>query len=439
MKHSRSGRILVFGIAPLPWENTSKLHGSCYRTHQFVQTLLEQGHSVRLVAMRITGLEERFEHETKIERDGLSYYSVDEVSCFRNDSYLQRHHDEFQPHCIIGANIFPSTRACQIQTEVPVWADVNGYSMGEAQTKAFKDDDDSFVQHFWNQQKPALLRADKFSSASELQKHILVGELGTVGRLNQYTLGYEFVSAVPNGREPEPFEETDKSIRSQFDSNAFLVLWTGGYNLWCDVETMFQGLDGAMGKDPNIHFISTGGVIDGVDEKTYPYFQNLVAKSEHKDRFHLKGWIPFEQVPAHYLESDIGINVDNNCYESIYGARNRITDMLKAQLPVITTLGTEITRIVKEAGCGLTFPIRNPKALSELLLYAAEHREEIREMGKRGRIYFQEHFTFREATRPMWTWARHPTHAPDWDKPKPFEEAPPRKRWWQKWPGALNP
>jgi len=438
---TKGKRILMLGIGPLPSDNTTKIHGSCFRTAQFIDPLLDDGHVIRLVAMRITGLEERFETEVFQEQGKLSYYSVDEVSCFRNDEYLQRHHDAFQPDGIIGVNAFPSTCACKLRTQAPIWADINGYSMGEAQTKAFKERNDFYVLHNWRQEKPALERADKFSSASDLQRHILVGELGAVGRLNQYTMGYELVHTVPEGRKDEgPLTARSDRTAMGLPQDALLILWSGGFNLWCDVETMFQGLERAMARDPRICFVSTGGSIDGVDEQTYPCFQALAAQSRFRDRFHLEGWIPFEQVPDYFLNADVGINVDALCYESRYGARNRITDMMKAGLPILTTLGTEISRIVEDARCGITFPIGNVEALASAIGHCAAHSEELKAMGQKGREYFQKYYTFEETTKPVRLWASNPRHSPDWDKPKPVEPppAPPNeeqqrpRKWWSR-------
>lgn len=435
-------KILVLGIGPLPSDNTTKIHGSCQRTVQFIESLRQEGHHLLLIAMRISGLEESLEGEIKHEEENLTYYSVDEVDYFRNDGYMQNHHDEFQPDCIVGVNVFPSTRACQLQTCVPIWADINGYSMGEAQTKAFREKDDKFVRHFWGQQKPALLRADKFSSASKLQKHILVGELGAVGRLNQYTMGYKFAHTIHNGRQGGDLTLSEVAPKlTEFPDDAFIVLWSGGYNLWCDVETMFQGLEKAMEQHPKVHFVSTGGIIDGVDEKTYPKLQQLVENSPHRDRFHLKGWIASEEVPKYFSGCDLGINVDAFCYEAKYGARNRITDMMRAAMPVLTTPGTEISNIVAQAGCGLSFPIGDASALSSQIIYAAHHRDELKDMGRKGRDYFLEHFTFEKTTQSLRLWARNPQHAPDWDRPNPLEnsqtgqterETKTEKSWWNK-------
>ena len=51
------------------------------------------------------------------------------------------------------------------------------------------------------------------------------------------------------------------------------MLWSGGYNLWTDVDTLFRGLEAAMARNPKVHFLSTGGAIDGTDTliATYRY------------------------------------------------------------------------------------------------------------------------------------------------------------------------
>ena len=50
--------------------------------------------------------------------------------------------------------------------------------------------------------------------------------------------------------------------------DAFVVLWSGGYNVWSDIETLLQGLEKAMDEQPSIHFLSTGGAISGHDDAT---------------------------------------------------------------------------------------------------------------------------------------------------------------------------
>ena len=53
---------------------------------------------------------------------------------------------------------------------------------------------------------------------------------------------------IPCGLVDEPAEETgpsDPIVRGRHvPEGAFIVLWSGGYNVWSDVDTLFAGLEG---------------------------------------------------------------------------------------------------------------------------------------------------------------------------------------------------
>ena len=108
-----------------------------------------------------------------------------------------------------------------------------------------------------------------------------------------------------------------------------VVLWAGGYNTWTDVDLLYEALIRAMAEVPEMCFVSTGGTIAGHDEITFHRFVERTRKSRFRDRFHFAGWVPTEDVPCYYFESDLGINVDSDNYETVFGARNRLNDMMK--------------------------------------------------------------------------------------------------------------
>jgi hypothetical protein len=69
-------------------------------------------------------------------------------------------------------------------------------------------------------------------------------------------------------------------------------------------------------------------------------------------------------------------------------------------------------------------------------------------MGRKGRDYFLEHFTFEKTTESLCLWTRNPQHAPDWDKPNPLEhhqtvqveeDTKPERTWWSKLYGSKKP
>lgn len=410
-------RVLILGVGPLPTENPPVLHGSCHRTWQFTRPLLEDGHEVTLIAVRIN--DPRLGTEPVVERrEGkLRYLLVDEATRFRDDGFMHSMIASAGPHCMIGVNVYPACRACELGVELPVWVDINGYIMAEAQAKAHLDDDDGYIHHFWSQMEPALRRGDVFSACSGPQRHALIGELGASGRLSRRNLGYELVWLIPNAREGEEYRHTRSVIRGVVcPEDAFVVLSSGNLTVWWDAEVAFGALDQAMRRNPNIHFVCLGGKILYQDEKSYPRFESLVAGAARPENFHFVGWVPGAEVGDYLLEADVGYSVDKNCYEGFFGARNRITEMLKAGLPPVTTLGTDITHLVSEREAGLVSPIGDVDALAGNLLWASEHSPELAAMGQRGKQLFRERFTIEATTAPLRSWARAPQHAPDYGR-----------------------
>jgi glycosyltransferase involved in cell wall biosynthesis len=408
-------KILVLGIGPLPKENPPILHGSCHRTWQFTRPLVEDGHEVTLVAFRIP--DPRLGRESVEERHkgGFRSLLVDEATRFRDDDYMRSLIGSVGPDAVVGVNVYPACRACELGLDVPIWADINGYIMAEAQAKASLDDDDGYIHHFWSQMEPALRRADVFSACSGPQRHALIGELGALGRLSAKNLGYDLVWSIPNAREEEDYSHVRRVIRGNVcPEDAFIVLSSGLLTVWWDVETSFRALDGAMRRNPRIHFVCLGGKVRHHDERSFPRFESLVTHAAHPDRFHFVGWVPAAEVGNYLLEADVGYSVDKKCYEAIFGARNRVTEMLKAGLPPVTTLGTEITRLVSDRRAGLVSSIGDTDGLTQQLLWAADHPDELAEMGRRGQGLFRECFTIEATTGALRAWAKAPKHAPDY-------------------------
>ena len=87
--------------------------------------------------------------------------------------------------------------------------------------------------------------------------------------------------------------------------------------------------------------------------------------------------------------------------------------MLKAGLPPVMTLGTEISRQVEENRLGLVSPIGDPNALAANLLRASRDPEELAEMAKRSREFFLKHYALEATSEPFLNWAEKPWFAPD--------------------------
>lgn len=407
-------RIFVLGAAPLPFEPERRQYAANLRTWHFTRPLLADGHRVRLVGGRLPETYPEGTDPIRRSEDGrLEYFSV-AADLFHDVDYVQGLCDEFSPDGILGVNTHPASRAVRIETEVPIWCDLNGWIMAEAQTKCHIYDDDRYLSHFWKMEEAILDRADVVSTVSLAQAHATLGELATRGRLGKENFGYTFVHPIPNAVSEIEYRHSKTVFRgSSVPPGAFVVLWAGGYNTWTDVDLLYEALTRAMEEVPEMHFVSTGGTIAGHDEITFDRFVERAGESRFRDRFHFAGWVPTEDVPCYYFESDLGINVDSDNYEAVFGARNRLNDMMKAGLAVLTTTGTEISEVLAEHEIALTCDPGDPGAFAERLIWAARHPEELRAMAARGRDYVHEAFSYARTTRPVRAWAEAPYRAPD--------------------------
>jgi len=413
--HGMGNRLLVLGFAPLPFEKERRLGALGFRTWHVTEALLAEGHEVTLVAVRMAGgyeAEGRRPPVVRFRGEHFVYYSV-EHSVFDQGEWLQRICDRLRPQAIVAVHAYGAWAASRLRTGAPLWADLNGYAMTEAQARAAVAGDESALAQAWEWERSALERADVFSVVSARQKYALIGELAAVGRLTGGNYGEDIVHYMPNAIEDRPYRHRQRVLRGKLvGENDFVVLWAGGYNTWTDVDTLFEGLTAAMREEARVKFVSLGGAMPGRDEVTFYRFRRRVEESEFADRFVFAGWVPTETVPDYYFESDVGINIDRFSYEMLIGCRYRILDMLRAGLPVITTLGTEISHAVKDERLGETFQPGDAEGLKQAMLALARDEARRRRCAVRAREYVLKHRLVAQVMKPLQEWARRPRPCP---------------------------
>lgn len=341
---------------------------------------------------------------------------------------LQKVCDEFSPDVVIGVNTYPSFLASSLRFSAPFWADLNGWVMAEAQAQAYKMDSNDFLDHYYNMERSVVSRADKISVVSKPQEHALYGELAAFGRMSKDSFGYKFVEHIPNGTE---WFEGERGLSDEIPfglaetlgrvpKDAFIMLWIGGYNTWVDEITLFKGVHEAMKKCEKLYFVSTGGEISGLDNKTFAKFKELIERSEFKNRFVFLGWVNTADIPYIYRRANLGLNVDRKCAETIFGARNRLNEMMKFGLPIVTTLGSEISRECTEYGAGVGVKSGDYEGLASAI--STIYREwynggrdsaRLREYGLRGREYTEKFCGYEVVCEPILKWLENPRPAPD--------------------------
>ncbi len=412
----RGKRILVVGFAPLPFERERRLGALCFRTWHVTLALLAAGHEVTLVAVRMAGAYEQERDRPRALRfrgGHFTYYSLDHAT-FEDGRMLQDLCERTQPEAIVAVHAYATWAASRLSSQAPLWADLNGYAMTEAQSQAAVVGNEAPVSEAWKWERAAIARADAFSVVSMRQKFALIGELAAIGRLKGTSYGEDRIHYMPNAVEPESYRHARRVLRGTLvGEKDFVVLWAGGYNTWTDVDTLFEGLTSAMQEEPRLRFVSLGGAMPGRDETTFYRFRTLVEGSDLADRFVFAGWVPNENVPDYYFESDIGINVDRYSYEMLIGCRYRILDMVRAGLPVVTSLGTEISHVIEQERLGATFAPGDAEGLKNALLSLARDETRRRRSAGRARDYVLKHRLLEDVMRPLQRWAQEPSSSPD--------------------------
>lgn len=403
-------KVLVVGYNPPPFQPGSKLEAANYRTWQFIQPLLEDGHELALC------VDARNPHpDADLLPAGLTWYAVpvDTVGWMPR---LQAVHDQFVPDCIVAVDFYPTLWATRLNTTRPIWMDFYGDPLTISQVARYRAGSDQGIGTAIALMRYPLLRGDVFSVCGASQGHMLVGELAMCGRLNSRTLGYDFTRIIYPGAPPVPNHEGQKTHSlSAFGipSEAFVVLWCGGYNTWTDVDTLYYGLVTSMANNPKIHFLSVGASTYEAPETAYDRFVKSIEQSPYRERFHLLGWRPWQEIPDYYYASDIGLNIDALHYETLYGTRTRLVEMLAYGLPVLTSEGAEISYLVPKKGVGASFASGDGDDLACTLLHLSTDLESLSTMRMAARMLVASDWSFRATTAALRSWVAVPEVAPD--------------------------
>jgi len=237
------------------------------------------------------------------------------------------------------------------------------------------------------------------------------------------------------------FRGSDSFSGADVPANAFVILWLGSYSAWVDEETLFKGVEAAMesvegsfaeedsghaGREPRrIYFLSTGGLSEhnlsngasggaggaetGVESsnganKTYLNFKEMVGLSRFKDRFKFLGWVPVKHIPYLYSEADIGLNVDRRCLDTLTGSRNRLLEMMKFEMPVVTTLGTELSYGMQSFGACIGVRSGSVEGVRDAILELYSNPARRKDYGMKGRKFVEQYYSYARVMRPFVKW-----------------------------------
>jgi glycosyltransferase involved in cell wall biosynthesis len=417
---SSPGRnVLVLGWAPLPFENARMNYAPGGRTWQLARPLAADGHRVCVVCAPMPGAYEGATPRVReATRDGVLVYWL-ERELFDSPAVLAELVRLLEPEVLVGATALPSLRAVRLAGGRPVWVDLFGDPMAEAQARALTGAEGEPLGAYRDLLAELLDRGDAFSAVSERQRWAALGQLGLAGRLNWATAGTELVSTIPCAVEARPVGG-DRPPRPGISSDDFVVLWSGGYNTWCDVETLALGVRAAMAANPRVRFVSTGDAVAGHDDATYRRWVDLVEASASPDRYHMLGALPADEAEQWRRRADLALVTERPIVERALGSSGRVAGWLSAGLPVACTSTSELGEWLARHDVALIYPPGDGDALARLILDAALDPERVRRMGERARALAVAEFSPERSTEPLRSWVHAASRAPDAGRGNPI-------------------
>jgi glycosyltransferase involved in cell wall biosynthesis len=402
-------RILVMGYE-LPSMAQGAVEARSYRTWQFVEPLLADGHEVCLIASQRN-------NQLNVPQtlsSSLIYHRLNLMlpNWFKRVDAIC---DEFKPDAVLGVMLNNGLRATRLSHQLPLWIDLYGDRVTEGQVLSHVRKSHRGMKILSEYLGIILRNADAYSTCSTPQKFALVGQLSMASRLNRHNMGHDLVHTILPGA-PSQHADTTNTIKLRGEmvpEDAFVVLWCGGYNVWSDVYTLFKAMNEAMDQDPRIHYVSAGAGVRMPGNDSYERLLEMIAQSPNCERFHMLGWQPSTVVPGLYGQADVGVNLDAFHYETLLGTRTRIVEMMHYGLPVLTTLGCELSYIVQEKGLGLTFKIGDAASFRDQILTLSKDRSLQQQLARQAGQYTREQLSFHKTTEAFLEWAKEPSFAPD--------------------------
>jgi glycosyltransferase involved in cell wall biosynthesis len=194
---------------------------------------------------------------------------------------------------------------------------------------------------------------------------------------------------IPNGVHLESFvgESSRDILREKYSFDRFTVIYTGAHGPANALENVVKAAEYLKDYE-EIEFVLVGS---GVSK------QALLKEVKNKELNNIRFLdpIPKIEIPSLLKAADVGlINLKNVPSFSFGVSPNKFFDYMASELPIISAVGGEVSRIVVENGIGYAVEPENPKMLAEAVikLYGL-NSEERTQMGKAGRKVIEAHYS----------------------------------------------
>lgn len=226
-----------------------------------------------------------------------------------------------------------------------------------------------------------LFRADFVLCASELQRHLWLGHLSALGRVNPRNHDQDadlrgLIDVVPFGLPDDPPRRKGSSgLRSELgiDEDDRVLIWAGGVYDWFDPLTLVDAVEIAARTEPSLRLVFMGLVHPNPSAERPEILDRLIAEVESRGLrdehvFLNEGWVPYDQRQNWLLDADAGVSTHRRNLETTYSYRTRMLDYLWCGLPMISSANDTFGDLIDESGWGITVPPEEVDPLASAIL-----------------------------------------------------------------------
>ncbi|MBM3705438.1 MAG: glycosyltransferase family 4 protein [Actinobacteria bacterium] len=265
---------------------------------------------------------------------------------------------------------------------------------------------------------------DFFICASEKQKSYWLGMLGAMGRLNPYSYDNDdtfknLINIVPFGIPSSPPKHTGESVRKLIPAikeDDSIILWGGGIWNWLDPVSVIKAMWEITRSRKDIKLVFVG--IRHPDPKLPGMRKSVEAVTISReldlyDKFvFFNEWVPYEMRQNFLLESTAGLSIHHEKVETEFAYRTRVMDYIWAKLPIITTEGDSIAKMVKTENIGEVIKYENINQLARVMESMASNRS-LRDIYVKNLEKMQPRFYWENVTEPLVEYCCNPEYAAD--------------------------
>jgi glycosyltransferase involved in cell wall biosynthesis len=265
---------------------------------------------------------------------------------------------------------------------------------------------------------------DFFICASEKQRDYWTGMLTAAGRINPYNYDSSntfrnLIDIVPSGIPSEPPVRSNISLRDVIpgvNEEDKLVLWGGGIWNWLDPITVIKAIWEITRHRKDIKLVFMG--IKHPDPKL-PQMKKCVEAinlTKELDLYNknvfFNEWTPYALRQAVLLGSEAGLSIHSDRIETEFSYRTRVMDYIWARLPVITTEGDSVARMVKSENIGEVVKYEDTHQLARVIESVVTNKS-LKEIYSKNLSRIAHRFYWENVTEPLVKYCLKPHYSND--------------------------